>query len=304
MSMHQLARVVPAVLCAVIAAIGFKTIAAPAQPAPPRGIVIHASGSSTSAETALASEFTKLEAIGMTSTFTFADGKTLQMQPTSMMKVFMYPDLAAMTLINEQDAAKLHEQKAQMATLSKQYPRSASILAAQVAKIDETLARMQQGNVFVGGRWMTRQEYQQASTGQSNSYVAVLTVGGQVYKNAKASALEGDQLKIMHDGGFATLSTARLTPVQRQELARTSPNIGRVLAPEIAGSLPAPTTRSGNSFSIVTDLVTIQLPGGAKTYPLDQVPASLLQSDPTLAAEVALRLKAKQKNQNANQKKK
>ncbi|OAI58029.1 hypothetical protein AYO49_01605 [Verrucomicrobiaceae bacterium SCGC AG-212-N21] len=156
---------------------------------------------------------------------------------------------------------------------------------------------MQQGNVFVGGKWMTKQEYQQASAGPRNDYVPMLNVRGQVYKNAKASTLEGDQLKIMHDGGFATLSVASLSQSQKQELARTNPNIGHVLAPEMSEKLPAPTTRSGNTFSIVNDLVTIQLPGGAQTYPLDQVPASLLQSDPSLALEVSLRMKAKAKLQ-------
>lgn len=287
-------------LCALLLLVvgAHETRSAPTPPATgaAKGVVIYISSSSRSDEFASAMEFTKVETIGMTSTFTFADGKTVPMAPTNLKKVFMYPDFGTMTLVTEGDWKGVEDQMNQAVALMKQYPKSAPILAAFVEKVRAAMLRSKEGMVVVDGRWMTKEQYQKATTTSPNSYVAVLSVGGKTYKNAKALALDNGQLKIMHDGGFATLAVTSLSEAQKQELARTDANIGRVLAPGIAGTLPPPTTtRSGYSFSIVNDVVTVQLPDGQKTFPLNQVPPSLTGNDPILANEVARKLAEKAK---------
>jgi hypothetical protein len=284
-----------AVLLIVLGAREASSAPTPASTASAKGVVIYVSGASASDEFASAAEFTKMETFGMTSTFTFTDGRTMQVAPTSLKKVFMYPDFSTLTLVTDSDWKGLEGQANQAGAVMTQYPKSAPVLAAFIEKVRAATLRAKEGMVVVEGRWMTQQQYQQARTTSPNNYVAVLNVNGKIYKNAKALSLDGGQLKIMHDGGFATIVVTSLSDAQKQELAKTDANIGRVLAPGIAGTLPPPTTRSGYPFSIVNDVVTVQLPDGQKTFALDRVPPSLTDNDPNLAKEVASRLAEKAK---------
>ena len=282
--MQNLLRISPLVLSLIVGASGLRSADAPAAPSVAKGVVIFADEGSAADEFAIAKEFVAVDSFGMTSTFTFADGKTMQVQPTKMRKIFMYPDFSSMTLLTENDWKSIQDQADQATALMKKYPRSAPILKAFVERLNNAIARSKQGLLWIAGKWMTPQEYEQQNASVKNAYVASLVIDGKVYKNVKASALQEDQLRIMHDGGFSTIALKKLSDAQRQDLAKTNTDLARMLAPGSAGA--APVTKTRFPFSIVGDTVTVQLPDGPKSYALDQVPGSLISNDSELETEI------------------
>src|SRR5687767_13853393 len=102
-TMKNSLRTISTMLLLVLGARDSCSAPTPTPVATAKGLVIYISGASASDEFASAVEFTKAETIGMTSTFTFADGKTVKMAPNNLKRIFMYPDFATMTLVTEKD---------------------------------------------------------------------------------------------------------------------------------------------------------------------------------------------------------
>lgn len=264
------------------------------------GVVIFSSGASSSPEFAEAKEYASMEAFGMTSTFTFADGSTRQFQPPALRAVIPYPDYAALTLVTEAEWRALDKFSTDAADAARKYPRSATLLQGLIGTIAIARQKQQQGHVVVAGQWLTKADYEKKAEGVKADYVPRLDVAGKTYKNVRLSAVKGEQVKLMHDGGFSDVLMAelkKLPEAERKELARTNPRLAPILgfkASEVgssAGSIAAAAeggepTFGNFSYTINGSQVTITRVGGKDTFEMDRVPETYLKANHDLARAV------------------
>lgn len=264
------------------------------------GIAVFTSNESDNDKFAMASEFVSVETFGMTSTFKFANGQTRQMQPPALRVIIPYPDYAALTLVTEADWQALEKiaQDADAAALK--YPKSAPLMQALKATLTTALQKHQQGYVVIGGGWLSKEEYEKKVTDTKADYVPQMVLSGKMYKNVRLSAVNGEQVKLMHDGGFTSVPLTdlqKLPDEHRKPLARTNPRLASILGYKAAdlgssaGSIAAasaqnPGTYSTFSYTIVGDQVTITRVGATETYVIDKVPAGYLSNNPELAQAV------------------
>ncbi|HSJ02741.1 MAG: hypothetical protein ACAI34_21975 [Verrucomicrobium sp.] len=271
------------------------------------GIVVVGSSATGSNEFAQAFEFASVETFGMTSTFTFANGTTQQLQPPLLRKTLSYPDYPALTLVTEADWLELDKIAKEAEDVGRQYPKATSLAKALVDKIAFVRQKGRQGNVVVAGQWMSAQDYQQKHTDAKVDYMPLLDLGGKIYKNVRLSVLKDQQMKIMHDGGFSTVEVAdlkKLPEADRKALAKTNPRLAPVLgfsAADVGSSAGSVAAAAGNdasrpttfSYAIVGDTVTITRIGGQEQYAIDKVPQALLTANADLAQAVKEKLAKK-----------
>ncbi len=296
----------------LLALAGTTATQSPAAPiATKGGVVIFASSASGDNEFAEAREFVAMESIGMTSTFTFADGTKRQAQRPTLRTVVPYPDYATLTLVTDADWQAFQKFGTDAEAVARQYPRSVALMQALGTRIRAALQKRQEGNVVVAGQWMSLADYQKKAADAQADYVARLEVGGRVYKNARLSAVKDDQMKLMHDGGFSHVPVADLKKLpddERKALARTNPRLAPVLGfkpGEVgasAGSIAASRDPGGAdlatfSFTIRGGEVVINRVGASETYPVDKVPAAYLAANVDLARAVKEHLDSKKKSQ-------
>jgi hypothetical protein len=265
------------------------------------GVVIFTSSDADNDKFAVANEFVSMESFGMTSTFKFPNGKTLQMQPPALRMVVPYPDYTALTLVTEADWQAMEKIAEDADKAAKKYPKSVPLMEALKATLNTALQKHQQGYVVIQGGWLSKADYEKKVGDTKADYVARLDIMGKTYKNVRLSTVADEQVKIMHDGGFSTVPLAELKKLpdsERKPLARTNPRLASILGYNAAdlgssaGSIAAAVVQNSGglstfSFSIVGDQVTITRVGGStETFAMDKLPANYLSANPELAQAV------------------
>jgi hypothetical protein len=264
------------------------------------GVVVFTSNEGDSDKFAVANEFVTMETFGMTSTFTFANGQTRQMQPPNLRAVVPYPDYAALTLVNEADWQALEKIAQDADAAAQKYPKSAALMQALKNTLTGALQKHQQGFVVINGGWLSKEDYEKKITDTKADYVAQMVLSGKMYKNVRLSAVNGDQVKLMHDGGFTSVPLTdlqKLPEEQRKPLAKTNPRLASILGYKAAdlgssaGSIAAASTPTSGayttfSYSINGEHVTITRVGSTEMYAIDAVPAGYLANNPELAQAV------------------
>jgi hypothetical protein len=272
------------------------------------GIVVFTTTDSESDKFAMANEYVSMESFGMTSTFKFANGQTRQMQPPALRVVVPYPDYAALTLVTDADWQALEKISQDADAAALKYPKSAPLMQALKATLATALQKHQQGYVVISGGWLSKEDYAKKVTDTKADYVEKVVLSGKMYKNVRLSAVNGDLVKLMHDGGFANVPLADLQKLpedQRKPLARTNPRLASILGYKAAdlgssaGSIAAAAVVNSGayntlSYSIVGDKVTITRVGSTETFDIDKVPAEYLSNNPDLVQAIKDHL-AKQK---------
>ncbi len=290
--------------CAVLAMLGLVATASlsHAVAIPTKGgIVVFTSNDSENDMFAMAHEFVSMESFGMTSTFKFANGATRQMQPPALRAVVPYPDYAALTLVTDADWQALEKISRDADAAAKKYPKSVPLMQALKATLATARQRHQEGYVVIKGGWLSKSDYEKKITDTKADYVTRLDILGKTYKNVRLSAVNEDQVKLMHDGGFSTVALAELKKLpdpERKALARTNPRLASILgytAGELgssSGSIAAAAVQgtgglSTFSFSIIGDEINITRVGrSTETFAVDKVPPSYLAENPDLAQAV------------------
>lgn len=299
MKIRRYCRSFGAALAAVVLSFGSLNLVAAPIPAK-GGVVIIGSSASSGDEFATAHEYASVETFGMTSTFTFADGSSKQLQPPVLRKMVPYPSYGQLTLVSDEDWQGLEKIAQEAQDTARKYPKSVALMQPLIGQIATALEKRRQGNVVIAGRWMPLQEYQRQHASAKADYVPLLEIAGKIYKNVRMSAVKEQEIKLMHDGGFSTVQLddlKKLPDAQRKELAKTNPRMAPLLgfrADELgasAGSMAAAAVSDANrpttfSFSISGNNVIINRIGGQETYALDKVPQSLLDANVDLARAV------------------
>ncbi|RBP47335.1 hypothetical protein DES53_101132 [Roseimicrobium gellanilyticum] len=264
------------------------------------GIVVFTSNEGDSDKFAVANEFVSVETFGMTSTFKFANGQSRQMQPPNLRAVVPYPDYAALTLVTEADWDALEKIAQDADAAAQKYPKSATLMQGLKATLTTALQKHQQGYVVINGGWLSKEDYAKKVTDTKADYVAQMVLSGKMYKNVRLSAVNGDLVKLMHDGGFANVPLAdlqKLPDETRKPLAKTNPRLASILGYKAAdlgssaGSVAAANVASAGTYStfsytIAGEQVTITRVGTTETYAIDKVPAGYLSNNPELAQAV------------------
>ncbi|WP_050025657.1 hypothetical protein [Verrucomicrobium sp. BvORR034] len=292
-------RLWSAALVAAVLSLGSLNLFAAPIPAK-GGVVVIGSSASSGDEFATAHEFVSVETFGMTSTFTFADGSSKQLQPPVLRKMVPYPIYGQLTLVSDEDWKGLEKIGAEAQETARRYPKAVALMQPLIGQIVAAMDKHRQGNVVVAGRWMPLQEFQRQHANAKADYVPMLEIAGKTYKNVRMSAVKDLEIKLMHDGGFSTVQLddlKKLPDAQRKELARTNPRMAPLLgfkAEELgasAGSVAASAVSDASrpttfSFSISGKNVIINRIGGQETYALDKVPQELLDANVDLARAV------------------
>jgi hypothetical protein len=264
------------------------------------GIVVFTTNESDNDKFAMANEYESMETFGMTSTFKFANGQTQQMQPPRLRVVVPYPDYAALTLVTEADWLALEKIAQDANAAAQKYPKSATLMEALKTRLTAALQKHAQGHVVINGGWLSKEDYEKKITDTKADYVPQLALSGKVYKNVRLSAVNGDQVKLMHDGGFTSVlltDLQKLPDETKKPLAKTNPRLASILGYKAAdlnssaGSIAAATTPTTGayttfSYSITGDQVTITRVGSTEIYAIDKVPAGYLANNPELAQAV------------------
>jgi hypothetical protein len=265
-----------------------------------RGIVVFTLSEGDSDKFAMASEYESMESFGMTSTFKFANGQTRQLQPPNLRAVLPYPDYAALTLVTEADWLALEKIAQDADAVAKKYPKSATLAEALKTRLTGALQRHQEGFVVINGGWLSKEDYSKQITDTKADYVAQLVLSGKAYKNVRLSTVNGDLVKLMHDGGFSSVPLAdlqKLPDETRKPLARTNPRLASILGYKAAdldssagsiaaAAVPVSSAYTTFSYSIAGDQVTITRVGSTETYAIDKVPAGYISNNPELAQAV------------------
>lgn len=265
-----------------------------------RGIVVFTLSEGDSDKFAMASEYESMESFGMTSTFTFANGQTRQLQPPNLRAVVPYPDYAALTLVTEADWQALEKIAKDADAAAQKYPKSATLAEALKTRLTGALQKHREGFLVINGGWLSKEDYEKKVTDTKADYVAQLALSGKTYKNVRLSTVNGDLVKLMHDGGFSSVPLAdlqKLPEEQRKPLARTNPRLASILGYKAAdldsssGSIAAAAIPVSNayttlSYSIAEDQVTIKRVGSIETYAIDKVPAGYISNNPELAQAI------------------
>ncbi|WP_038172257.1 hypothetical protein [Verrucomicrobium sp. BvORR106] len=299
MKIRRCCRSIGAALAAVVLSFGSLNLSAAPIPAK-GGIVVIGSSASGGDEFATAHEYVSVETFGMTSTFTFADGSSKQLQPPILRRMVPYPSYGQLTLVSDEDWQGLEKIGAEAQDTAKRYPKATALMQPLIGQIASALEKHRQGNVVIAGRWMPLQEYQRQHASAKADYVPLLEIAGKIYKNVRMSAVKDQEIKLMHDGGFSTVQLdelKKLPDAQRKALAKTNPRMAPLLgfkADELgasAGSMAAAAVNDANrpttfSFSISGNNVIINRIGGQETYALDKVPQELLNANVDLARAV------------------
>jgi hypothetical protein len=272
-----------------------------AAPIPTRGgIVVFTLNEGDNEKFAQAHEYESMETFGMTSTFKFANGQTRQMHPPNLRAVVPYPDYAALTLVTEADWQALEKIAQDADTTAQKYPKSATLTQALKTRLSAALQKHREGYVVINGGWLSKEDYEKKITDTKADYVPQLALSGKVYKNVRLSTVNGEQVKLMHDGGFSSVPLAdlkKLPEETRKPLARTNPRLASILGYKAAeldsssGSIAAAATPATGayttfSYSIAGDQVTITRVGSTEMYAIDKVPAGYLANNPELAQAV------------------
>jgi hypothetical protein len=263
------------------------------------GIVVFTNSEGDSDKFATASEYESKESFGMTSTFKFAGGQTRQLQPPNLRAVIPYPDYAALTLVTEADWQALEKIAQDADAVAKKYPKSAPLAEALKTRLTGALQRHREGFLVINGAWLSKEDYEKKVVDTKADYVAQLVLSGKAYKNVRLSTVNGDLVKLMHDGGFSSVPLAdlqKLPEEQRKSLAKTNPRMASILGYKAAdldssaGSIAAASTTSSAyttfSYSIVGDQVTITRVGSTETFAIDKVPAGYISNNPELAQAI------------------
>lgn len=179
--------------------------ALPAQPAPAGslpviGLVVIHTGS-TSLPYANAFEYHRLEMFEHTYKVTLPNGKPLSGLRAEIVGEMVYPAALGESANPQEALAKLAAQRAEMAALGERFVKAAPLLRPQLALMDAALKRVAAGEVFHGGQWQSRADYNKKMAALNREIIPEFEIAGRVYKEIKLDAVLKGELKFTHAGG-------------------------------------------------------------------------------------------------------
>ncbi len=272
------------------------------------GVAIYTTLDHGSDETAIAIPFIKAERFASVTNVTTEDGKSLRVTNNQMKELVFPPDLTTATAVDAAGIAALRQKLAELQALQKRFPRAHIQLAPVINELGQVVRLLDEGNVLVTGRLLSRDDYEtQAAANRAKT--VDLTVNEVVYKGAKLTSVSGEKILIMHSGGVASVTVGQLSDDQIARLNGTSKtasidrNAINLLSAKAAkpptttvgGNDTAKMPSSGASTQSATSVAGNALPTMPENASGSRSPASTTESfntgsEPTLNEPTALNI--------------
>jgi hypothetical protein len=137
------------------------------------------------------------------------------------------PDWNAFSALSSGDWDKLHEQRNSLNQQATQYPQIKEWIGSVVSKFDVLLSNQSADKVLFRGQMIAAEEYQKTWGGGSptiNGAGLTLTLGKKAYQNVKVSSIKEGRLRVIFDGGIASIDITELNEAQVAALKLASPD--------------------------------------------------------------------------------
>lgn len=210
--------------------------------------------------------FTRIERFTFAVVIYSADGGKTTIPNAQVGKTIEMPDLAKASLVTGSDIASWKTLRQEITTGIAQYRSAAQVLKALLAEVDGVISRFDAGNVLLSGKWVTRAEYDRSvreAAGGGQKTMASLAVRGTTLRNARVTAVRGDKISLLHEGGMLVVGTQELAPEDLKRLQWMAPEHFRTTqttsvappsTPAAVSSVPTSPTDALSSSEVITEL--------------------------------------------------
>lgn len=185
------------------------------------GIIIYTSIDNARDETAIAVPFSRAEQHQVITNVTTTDGKTFRVT-NNQFKLLVHPiDLSRATAVDDAGIGRLRSEAASLRSLQIRFPRASGTLEPFAVGIERMVQAIENGNVLVEGRLMSKAEYMKMAAASAPKSID-LTVDGRSYSGARLTSVRDGFASIMHSGGVASIEVRKLSDEQVARLNSTS----------------------------------------------------------------------------------
>lgn len=110
--------------------------------------------------------------------------------------------------------------------ISSQYPQAAAFLNPKILLLREWTAALVAGDVILRGKTVSRHELNAQRTSSVSSAptaIPALEYDGLTMRQVRVTAVRGDRISVIHDGGVASLALSSVSPAQLELLKASAP---------------------------------------------------------------------------------
>jgi len=185
------------------------------------GIIIYSSMEHARDEIAIAVPFVKAEQHQLVTNVTTADGQTFRVTKNQLKQIVRPTDLSRTSVVDDAGLGKLRSEASSLRSMQARYPQAKAALEPVATRIEGMVQAIESGNVVVGGRLLSRADYEKQMSASAPKMID-LTVGGKSYAGARLSSVGDGVISIVHSGGAASVPVNQLSDEQIVQLNATS----------------------------------------------------------------------------------